>query len=139
MNIFLWILQIALAVMFAMHGWLFLAPPPEMADAIISAYPPPVRYLIGISEVLGALGLLLPGITRIMPILTVWAATGLAIVVALATGYHLTRGEFSSAGVTALLCVAAAFVAYMRWKRSSVVAQAWNERQTSDTKEAYNS
>lgn len=121
MNVFLWILQIALAVMFGMHGWLFLAPPPDMADIIASAYPPPIRYLIGVSEVLGALGLLLPGITRILPQLTLWAATGLATVGLLASGYHLMRGEFSNAGVTALLCVAAAFVAYMRWKRNVIV------------------
>jgi hypothetical protein len=126
MNIFLWILQIALAVMFGMHGWLFLAPPPEMAEAIISAYPAPIRYLIGVSEVLGALGLLLPGITRIMPQLTIWAATGLATIALLASGYHLMRvmggaNELSNVGVTALLCVAAAFVAYMRWKRNVIM------------------
>jgi hypothetical protein len=51
--------------------------------------------------------------------LTIWAATGLATIVGLATIYHLTRGEFTSAATTAVLTLLAAFVAYMRWKDSA--------------------
>ena len=116
MNIVLWILQILLALAFVGHGWLFISPPAEMIEIMNENYAPWLRIFIGVAEILGSVGLLLPGLTRIMPQLTSWAATGLASVVGLAAIFHLTRGEFSSAATTAVLCLLAAFVAYMRWK-----------------------
>jgi uncharacterized membrane protein YphA (DoxX/SURF4 family) len=117
MKILLWILQILLAAMFFFHGWLFLNPPPELVDIMNEQFNPAFRIFLGIAEWLGAIGLLLPGITRIQPQLTAWAAAGLAIIVACAAVLHTTRGEFSSAITTAILCLMACFVAYMRWKQ----------------------
>jgi hypothetical protein len=74
------------------------------------------NLFIGITESLGALGLLLPGITRIWPWLISWAGVGLMIVAISASGVHLSRGETSSAITTAVLFVLLAFVSYMRWK-----------------------
>lgn len=74
------------------------------------------RLFLGVAEVLAALGLILPGITRILPQLIALAAAGLMIVMVSATGLHLYRNEISSAVTTAILFIMATFVAYMRWK-----------------------
>jgi hypothetical protein len=65
-------------------------------------------------EILAAVGLTLPALTRIQPWLVVWAAVGIMIVMVSATVFHVARGEMSSAGITLLLLAMAAFVAYMR-------------------------
>jgi len=116
MNIMLWVLQVLLAVAFFAHGWLFLSPPPEMLDQMNALIPPAFRIFIGVAEVLAAIGLTLPGITRIVPALVPAAAAGLMIVMVSATILHTTRGEFSSAITTAVLFALVTFVAYMRWK-----------------------
>ena len=61
-----------------------------------------------------AIGIILPGLTRIMPWLVAWAAIGIVIVMVSATIWHLARGENSSALVTVLLLAMSTFVAYMR-------------------------
>lgn len=116
MKIVLWMLQILLAIAFAGHGWIMLVPPADVVEAMNASMAPWLRIFIGIVEILGAAGLILPGLTRIQPHLTAWAATGLAIIVALATPLHLMRGEYSSAIMTAVLFVLCACVAYMRWR-----------------------
>lgn len=116
MNIALWILQVLLAAQFLWHGWIMLAPPAELVDIINANFAPWVRIFIGVTESLGAIGLILPGVTRILPWLTSWAAVGLMIVVGSASVYHLYRGEIGSAITTAVLFGLLTFVAYMRWK-----------------------
>lgn len=116
MNIVLWILQILLAIAFLAHGGLFLFPPAEMVQMMNESIPPALRLFIGVAEVLAAIGLTLPGITRILPRLIAWAAAGLMIVMASATGLHLWRGEVSSAISAAVLLALVTFVAYMRWQ-----------------------
>ncbi len=116
MNIFLWILQILLAAAFAAHGWLFLSPPAELVKAMNETINPNFRLFLGVVEVLAAVGLILPGVTRIMPWLISLAAAGLMIVMISATILHTTRSEISSAATTAILFVLVTFVAYMRWK-----------------------
>lgn len=114
MNIVLWILQVLLAAAFLAHGWLFLSPPPEIAALMNASLPRWFQLFLGVAEVLAAVGLTLPGLTRILPWLVTWAAAGVMIVTLSATGYHLVRGEMSSAAITLLLLVMATFVAYMR-------------------------
>ena len=114
MNIVLWVLQVLLAAAFFAHGWLFLAPPAAIAEQMNAELPRWFQLFLGVAEVLAAVGLTLPGLTRIMPQLVVWAAVGIMIVMVFATGYHLMRGEISSAFITLLLLVMASFVAYMR-------------------------
>ena len=114
MNIFLWVLQVLLSAAFLAHGWLFLAPPPEIAVKMNETLPHWFQLFLGIAEVAGGVGLILPGVTRILPWLVVWAAGGIMIVLASATGFHLMRGELSSAAITLLLLAIASFVAYMR-------------------------
>lgn len=114
MNIVLWILQILLAAAFAAHGWMMVAPPPELVAIMNEQLGVPFRFFIGIAELLAAVGLILPGLTRILPSLVAWAAAGLAVVTVSATVLHFSRGEISSGITTAILLVLTAFVAYMR-------------------------
>ena len=114
MNIVLWILQVLLAAAFLAHGWLFLSPPPEIAALMNASLPRWFQLFLGVAEVLAAVGLTLPGLTRILPSLVTWAAGGIMIVTGSATAYHLMRGEMSSAVITLVLLAMATFVAYMR-------------------------
>lgn len=116
MNIVLWILQVLLAAQFIFHGWIFVAPPPEMVDIMNAEFTPWLRIFIGVAELLAAAGLILPSLTRILPWLTPLAAAGLMIVMVSATGFHLYRGEIGNSVYTAVLFLLVTFVAYMRWK-----------------------
>ena len=121
MNIVLWVLQVLLAIAFLAHGWLFLFPPPDMVEIVTASMPTWFRMFLGVAEVLAAVGLTLPGITRILPWLISCAAAGLMIVMVAATVLHTTRGEVSAAITTAVLFVLVTFVAYMRWKVKPIV------------------
>jgi putative oxidoreductase len=114
MNIVLWVVQVLLAVAFLAHGWLFLSPPPAIAAQMNAELPRWFQIFLGVAEVLAAVGLTVPGVTRVMPWLVTWAAGGIMIVTASATVFHLVRGEMSSAAITLLLFAMATFVAYMR-------------------------
>jgi uncharacterized membrane protein YphA (DoxX/SURF4 family) len=123
MNIVLWILQVLLAALFLFHGYIMVFPPAALIETMNQVYSTSFRLFVGISESLGAIGLLLPGITRILPRLTSWAGIGLMIVAASASVFHFSRGENSSAIITAVLFVLLAFVSYMRWKVKPIASQ----------------
>jgi uncharacterized membrane protein YphA (DoxX/SURF4 family) len=97
MNIVAWILQIVLAVAFLAAGGMKLARP---KPALVSAgmgyaedYTDSNIKLIGAIEVIGAIGLIVPWLTGIAPILTPTAAVGLALVMAGAVVVHIRRKE----------------------------------------------
>ena len=123
MNMVLWVLQVLLAVAFFAHGWLFLSPPPEIAVLMNASLPRWFQVFLGIAEVLAAVGLTLPGVTRIAPWLVAWAAGGVMIVTVSATVYHLVRGEISSAAITLVLVAMATFVAYTRDRMRPIAAR----------------
>lgn len=123
MNIALWILQVLLAIYFLWHGWLFVAPPAEMVELMNSFIDPGFRVFIGVAELLAAAGLILPGLTRVLPWLTPVAAVGLMIVTASATVFHLSRGETGSAISAAVFFVLVTVVAYLRWKVKPIAAR----------------
>ncbi len=114
MNIVLWIIQVLLALLFLFAGGLkLILPIGEMTKQM--AMPGLFLRFIGVSEVLGAIGLILPGLLRIRPGLTPLAAAGLAIIMVGATAVSLKMG-FAAAVlpiVTGFLC---AFVSYARWR-----------------------
>jgi uncharacterized membrane protein YphA (DoxX/SURF4 family) len=117
MNIVLWILQVLAAVMFLMAGVLH-GFQQERAKAQLkwpAAVPPGLLTFIGVSEILGALGLVLPALTGILPWLTPLAALGLAIMMLLAAGFHATRREYPNIVFNLILVALMAFVAYGRW------------------------
>jgi len=116
MGIVLWVVQFLLAAAFLAHGWLLLAPPASMIEQMNATMAPWFRIFLGVAEVLAAVGLTLPGLTRIQPWWVPCAAAGIMIVMISATIFHIVRGELSSAVVTLILLALATFVAYMRWK-----------------------
>jgi putative oxidoreductase len=116
MNIILWVIQVLLAAAFLAHGVFLLIPPASMVEAMNATMSTSFRVFLGVAEALAGIGLILPGLTRILPWMISWAAAGIMIVMISATVFHLMRGEISSAITTAILLAMAAFVAYMRWK-----------------------
>jgi hypothetical protein len=122
MNILLWVLQVLLALAFFAHGCLLLFPPAAMAAQLNASLPRWFQLFIGIAEVLAAVGLTLPGVTRIQPWLVAWAAAGIMIVMISATVFHVTRGEAGPAVTTTVLLAMATFVAYMRWRVAPIRA-----------------
>jgi uncharacterized membrane protein YphA (DoxX/SURF4 family) len=116
MNILLWVLQVLLALAFLAHGWMLLFPPAAIAEQMNATMPRWFQLFLGVAEILAAVGLTLPGITRIQPRLISWAAAGIMVVMICATIFHVMRNEISSAVVTAVLLALATFVAYMRWR-----------------------
>jgi uncharacterized membrane protein YphA (DoxX/SURF4 family) len=124
MNILLWVLQVLLALAFFAHGLFLINPPAAMVEQINASLPRWFQLFIGVSEVLAAVGLTLPGVTRIQPWLVPCAAVGLMVVMVSATAYHLMRGEVSSAVTTLVLLVMASVVAYMRWRLAPIKPRA---------------
>lgn len=116
MNILLWVIQVLLAAAFFAHGWLFLSPPPDIAVKMNESLPRWFQLFLGVAEILAAVGITLPGLTRILPHLVVWAAAGIMVVMVSATIFHVVRGEMSSAAVTLALLAMAAFVGHMRYR-----------------------
>jgi hypothetical protein len=114
MNIVLWILQVLLALVFLAHGWMMLSPPAEVAVQMNQALPRWFSLFIGVAEVAASVGMILPGVSRVLPFLVAWAAAGVAFVVGSATVFHVVRGEYGSAAITFVLCALSAFLAYGR-------------------------
>jgi putative oxidoreductase len=114
MNVVLWIVQVLLALVFLAHGWMMLFPSPEIAAQMNANMPRWFSLFIGVAEVAAFLGLILPGITRIMPFLVTWAAVGIAIIMVSASGWHAVRGEYSGTAITFVLLLMAVAVVYGR-------------------------
>lgn len=117
MNIVLWIVQILLALAFGMAGAMKATKPVEAMVARMAwaaDYSPRTIKLIGLVEILGALGLILPQLTGIATILTPVAAIGLAIVMVLAIGVHLRRREYPVILFNVILLALSIFVAWGR-------------------------
>ena len=122
-HITLWIAQGLLAIMFIMAGSMKASQPIEaLSESLpwVTSIPSGLVRFIGISELLGGLGLLIPSIFRFKPFLTVWAALGLAVVMVLAGGYHASRGEFSSIGMNVVLLAIFLFIAWGRSKKAPI-------------------
>ncbi len=123
MNLALWIAQVLLALLFfAVGSAKALSATDAMAQAM-GLSPALVRF-IGVSELLGAFGLILPAATRIKPRLTALAAVGLGVIMILATLFHLSRREYPNAGETIVILAVTAFVAYGRGVRRPIAAKA---------------
>ncbi len=121
LNTVLWVLQILMAMAYLNAGYLktFRAIQ-EIAPTIFWApsLPEALVRFIGISELLGAIGLILPGLLKIRPGLTTLAAAGLTLVMVLANIYHISKGEFFVLPMTGAFLLIMAFITYGRWKLS---------------------
>lgn len=112
MNIVLWIVQGLLAVAFLLSGGMKVVAPVENLKKNM---PWAVNILVwirllGIAEILGAIGIILPELTHILPWLTIAAAVGLAIVGISAAIFHGVRKEYNTIAPTVILFLLALFV-----------------------------
>jgi uncharacterized membrane protein YphA (DoxX/SURF4 family) len=113
--------------MFLMAGFTKVSQPIDQLSKMLpwaSQVPEALVRFIGVSELLGGLGLLLPAALRIKPALTVWAALGLVIVMLLASIFHISRGEYSAIGMNVIIALIAAFIAWGRSKKAPILPKA---------------
>jgi putative oxidoreductase len=114
----LWTLQILLALTFLLQGIFKFATPAGLPSTMAWMYdlPPQLKSLVGVAELLAAVGLIAPALTRIRVGLVSWAATGLVVTMVAAAVWHAGRGESAQIALNLVLGALAAFVAYGRWK-----------------------
>lgn len=119
MNTALWIIQGLLAAMFAMAGTTKLTQPKEKLEKQfpwVNDFSMSTVRFIGLSELLGAIGLIIPWLTGIAPILTPVSALGFCLIMVLATNIvHLKKREYKGIAINIFLFLLAAFVAYGRF------------------------
>ena len=120
MNIVLWIIQGLLALLFLFSGGMKLVIPPDVLRSMGSpnqvVLPGLFIQFIGVCEVLGALGLILPGLLRIRTGLTPSAATGLVIIMIGATILTMIGDGVGLAVIPFVTGLLTAFIAYGRWR-----------------------
>lgn len=122
----LWIAQIILGAMFLMAGFMKMFTPINELSVQINwaADLPKLTPFIGFFEVIGAFGLLLPSLLRIMPVLTPIAALGLLSIMILAIAFHFTRGEYEAIAINIVLGSIGAFVAWGRFVKFPLISKA---------------
>jgi putative oxidoreductase len=125
MHIALWVVQILLTALFLMTGAMkAFMPLHEVAKTMrwVPDVPVGLVRFIGLAELAGALGLILPSATKIQPKLTPLAAVGLGVVVLLGAILHFTRGEGALTPLNFILAAMAAFVAWGMTQKSPISA-----------------
>jgi putative oxidoreductase len=121
LRIGLWVVQVLLALVFAMSGGTKLALPYEellKQGPWVQSVPAGLVKFIGVAEVAGALGVILPAATRIKPLLTPLAAAGFVVIMVLASVLHLSLGQPPILQV--FLGGLAAFVAWGRFRKAPI-------------------
>ncbi len=118
MNRALWVSQIFLAIAFLAQGFLKFGAPAGLPEMLSWVYDitGPGAIAIGVIELAGAAGMILPGLIGIQPRLTPLAAAGFVVVMVGAIVFHIGRQEYVAITTNVLLLVLAAFVAYGRWR-----------------------
>lgn len=126
LRIALWVAQVLLAALFGMAGLMkSTAPIESLAEqmAWVSRHSAGLVRFIGVSELLGAIGLIVPALTRIKPVLTPVAAAALVLVMGLAAGEHLLNAE-PGALFNLIVGGLAAFVAWGRFLKAPIAPRA---------------
>jgi uncharacterized membrane protein YphA (DoxX/SURF4 family) len=118
MNKFLWALQIIFGVFFIGVGVNHFIVPPGLPPMMAWMYDlsPALHWLSGTAEILGGLGLILPGLTKIQTRLTPLAGAGLALTMIGAAVWHLSQGQFFNIVQNIIIALILGFVAYRRWR-----------------------
>lgn len=115
MRIAVWVVSGLLALGFLGTGAMKVLPPEADVAALAEGVPVVLMRIAGVAEVLGALGLVLPAATRITPILTPLAASGLVVTMTGATIANVAIGMYASIVQTIIFGALAAFVAWARF------------------------
>src|SRR5260221_1226511 len=124
LNAGLWTSQVLLAGFFGMAGYMkFFRPLGDLAWSMpwIVDVPGALVRFIGFVELAGAIGILVPAILRILPMVSAWAGIGLAALMLCATGFHVMRGELAMIPVPIFVGILAAFVAWGRLFREPIL------------------
>lgn len=123
MRISLWAGRITLALFFAYAGFLKLSSTPEALSAMgwnwTADVPPLLITFIGVMELLGTIGIILPAALRILPCLTTLAAASMLLLQFAAVGLHLSRGENGVLWLNAILILVTGAVAWFGFKREA--------------------
>lgn len=117
LNVGLWTAQVVAGTGFALAGVTKLTTPIAKLSAMMpwtGAVSEGFVRFIGVVDLAGGIGLILPAITRIQPRLTVLAALGCVVLQLLAAAFHTSRGEFAMLPVNALLLSLSAFILWGR-------------------------
>lgn len=124
-NISLWAGRAVLALFFAYAGVLKLSRTPQALSAMgwhwTMDVPPSLITFIGAMELLGAVGIILPAASRILPWLTNLAAAGMTVLQLVALAFHLARGETDVLWLNVVVILVAGAVAWFGFKRDARV------------------
>jgi uncharacterized membrane protein len=125
MHISLWVAQVILAA-FLISGTILKFMPVEKISAMMpwtGQLPLLEVRLLGIVDLLGALGLILPSWLRIKPRLTPWAAICIIALMICAITFHVSRGEASVIGTNIFAAGIATFIAWGRFKKAPIASK----------------
>lgn len=126
LQIGLWVAQVILFALFIMSGIMkFGMPIPELSAMMpwTGEYSESFVRFIGLVDLAGGLGILLPAVTRILPRLGIWAAIGIIVLQVLAICFHSSRGEFMVLPLNFLLLPLAIFVLWGRTRKLPIAAR----------------
>ena len=120
----IWVAQFVLAALFILSAFMKIATPiPELAKMMpwTGQHSELFVRFIGVVDLVGGLGLLLPALTRIKPQLTVLAALGCSVLQVLAMIFHLSRGEASVIPLNIVLLSLSLFVLWGRARKAPIL------------------
>jgi uncharacterized membrane protein len=122
LNISLWTAQATLAAFLVMGAVMKFMPIEKIAPTMpwMGQLPTPTIRLLGLVDLLGAAGLILPALLQIKPQLTVWSAMGVIALMVCACIFHISRGEASVIGFNIFCAALAAFIAWGRFKKAPI-------------------
>jgi DoxX-like family len=121
MNRVLWVIQVLLALLFVFAGGVKLVLPLEQLAGPVALPGAFIRF-IGVAELLGGIGLILPALLRIRPGLTPLAAAGLVIIMIGAVAITVASGDVTAGLIPLVVGLLAAFVAYGRTRLAPIAA-----------------
>jgi hypothetical protein len=124
MKVAVWVVSVLLAVAFFFVGGLKLVTPTVEMAQMSQGVPVVLLRIAGTAEVLGAFGLILPAATRIVPVLTPLAASGLVVVMLGATLTNIIIGAYPVAIQTIVLGLLAGLVAWARFTQHAIQPRA---------------
>ena len=126
LHIILWVAQIILGGMFIMAGMMKSTQPiVDLSKSVpwTANVPLALVRFVGVSELFGGVGLILPSLLRIKPILTPIAAIGILLIMVFALVYHVMNGEINVIGINIAFGLVAAFIAWGRLKKAPIYSK----------------
>ncbi|WP_036141839.1 DoxX family protein [Luteibacter sp. 9135] len=126
LRIGLWIAQVLVTLLFCFAGFTKLTTPIGPLSAMwpwTGAVPEAFVRVIGVIDLAGGIGILLPALIRILPRLTVWAALGCTVLQVFASIFHISRGEFAVLPLNAVLLALSIFVLWGRARKAPIASR----------------